>query len=488
VQYPITVTKGTNGVLRAGNQCLLVNGPVAAGSLLKLGACTGALPKWSFPNDGTLRTGTLCVSANTGSDLSIANTRGASLRLEACNQAASRQRFAITGLGQLRGPDATCVDASTLKLAECADDPNLLGFAINFAAAPFAASNGSDFANVSNNPQDYRSLTYGDLDGDGDSDVCIRRSDGVYCATNNGANSFTGYSRRLQGFRNSDGYGDETMGSTLQLADVDGDNKADLCARGDNGIYCAKNTGTGAAFNLPSKRTQGDDFGFFAGYSLDDTYYASIRFADVNHDNKLDVCGRNSAGIECATNNGSGVFAVVSQRENVEFSDGLGWIDSPSGTTMQYADIDGDGYQDVCGRGGDGMICMLGTGVVAVNQGFERAHVWSNTGDFSDDQGWNGNPAYYGSIRLGDINGDGRADVCGRNASGVVCALSTGQAFAPARPVIPADPFSDANYGGVASGASLALLKLDGDTHKDVCLRGTLSPAAGTGLRCALAP
>jgi hypothetical protein len=54
--------------------------------------------------------------------------------------------------------------------------------------------------------------------------------------------------------------------------------------------------------------------------------------------------------------------------------------------------------------------------------------------------------------------------------------------------VIPADPFSDANYGGVASGASLALLKLDGDTHKDVCLRGTLSPAAGTGLRCALAP
>ena len=166
----------------------------------------------------------------------------------------------------------------------------------------------------------------------------------------------------------------------------------------------------------------------------------------------------------------------------------LGWVDSASGTTLQYGDIDGDTYQDVCGRGGAGMICMLGTGSTVVNQGFERAHIWSHTGDFSNDQGWNASAAYYGSIRLGDVNGDGRADVCGRNAGGVWCAQSTGQAFAPAQRMIPADPFLDPSYGAAANGSSLALLRLDGDTHRDVCLRGSLAPASGTGLRCAIAP
>ena len=183
-----------------------------------------------------------------------------------------------------------------------------------------------------------------------------------------------------------------------------------------------------------------------------------------------------------------GHAGAVSQRQDAEFTNLLGWVDSASGTTLQYGDIDGDTYQDVCGRGGAGMICMLGTGSTAVNQGFERAHIWSHTGDFSNDQGWNNSAAYYGSIRLGDINGDGRANVCGRNAGGVWCAQSTGQAFAPAQQMIPADPFLDSSYGAVANGSSLALLRLDGDTHRDVCLRGSLAPASGTGLRCAIAP
>ena len=132
---------------------------------------------------------------------------------------------------------------------------------------------------------------------------------------------------------------------------------------------------------------------------------------------------------------------------------------------------------------------MRGRGSATLNACFERAHVWSNTDDFGNAQGWNQNAAYYGSIRLGDVNGDGLADVCGRKADGVWCAFSTGQAFTPARPVIPADPFTDANaYAAAGSGNSLALIRLDGDAHADVCLRGSFAPASGTGLRCALAP
>jgi hypothetical protein len=447
------------------------------------------LPKWSLPIDGTLRVAGLCASASTGSEPTPAAIRGASIRLEACDVSAPRQRFAVTGQGQLRGPDATCVTAATpgeLKLSECRDDSDMLGFALNFAAAPYAASHAADFDDVADEAQYYRSLSYGDLDGDLDADVCIRRADGVYCATNQ-AGSFGSYARRTDAFSDQAGYGAANSGSTLQLADLDGDGRAELCARKDTGIYCARNRDDGASFEPPSKRTNGNDFGDLVGYGVDDTFYGSIRFVDIDHDGRRDVCGRNSRGIECASGTGSGTFGPVIQRQDVEFSDALGWIDSAAGSTLQYADLDGDGLQDVCGRGAAGMICMLGTGSSAANAGFERAHVWSHTHDFGNAQGWNTSAAYYSSIRLGDINGDGLADVCGRKSDGVWCAFSTGQAFAPARRVIPADPFTDASYGAAANGGSLALIRLDDDSHLDLCLRGPFAPESGVGLRCALA-
>ena len=39
--------------------------------------------------------------------------------------------------------------------------------------------------------------------------------------------------------------------------------------------------------------------------------------------------------------------------------------------------------------------------------------------DFTDALGW-GNTSYSSSIVLGDINGDGRCDLIGRNTSGVI--------------------------------------------------------------------
>ncbi|HTU58869.1 MAG TPA: FG-GAP-like repeat-containing protein, partial [Polyangiales bacterium] len=271
MQYPIAIQKGSEGVLRGpSDRCLLLNGAQPA-----LGACTGTLPKWSLPSDGTLRVAGMCVS--TGSELEPAAIRGAGLRVEACDASAPRQRFALTGQGQLRGPDATCVAAAAsgeLKLSECMDDSSMLGFALNFAAAPYAASSGADFDNVPDEPQYYRSLSYGDLDGDADSDVCIRRADGVYCATNQ-AGSFSGYARRTEAFADAAGYGAANSGSTLQLADVDGDGRADLCARKDTGIHCARNAGDGNRFEAPSKRTSGDDFGDLVGYGVYDTFYGS---------------------------------------------------------------------------------------------------------------------------------------------------------------------------------------------------------------------
>lgn len=108
--------------------------------------------------------------------------------------------------------------------------PWQLGFGIGFVQAPFDATNGTDFV-VANAPQYHHPLAYGDLDGDQDSDVCIRKSDGVWCATTDGANAFTGLSRRTTAFSDANGYDSASTGGTLMLGDVTGDGKADVCAR-----------------------------------------------------------------------------------------------------------------------------------------------------------------------------------------------------------------------------------------------------------------
>ena len=69
---------------------------------------------------------------------------------------------------------------------------------------------------------------------------------------------------------------------------------------------------------------------------------------------------------------------------------------------------------------------------------------------FSDAAGWSAGPWYYATIRFPDVNGDGRADVCGRGAGGVVCALSTASSFTPAVAPLWAGAYSDA--GGWAAG------------------------------------
>ena len=83
------------------------------------------------------------------------------------------------------------------------------------------------------------------------------------------------------------------------------------------------------------------------------------------------------------------------------------------------------------------------------------------------------------TIRFGDVNGDGRADVCGRSAAGLFCALANGRSFL--KPTLWLAGMSDA-AGWAPYGASLELRDVDGDGRADVCARGP------EGVVCALAP
>ncbi|MGH2897336.1 MAG: FG-GAP repeat domain-containing protein, partial [Solirubrobacteraceae bacterium] len=148
--------------------------------------------------------------------------------------------------------------------------------------------------------------------------------------------------------------------------------------------------------------------------------YSTIRFADVNGDNRADVCGRGSGGLHCAMNLGGTFGAAGLVIPN--FSDIGGWDQPQYYRTIQLADLNGDHRADVCGRGTAGMWCATSIGA-----SFNPLSLW--VANFSDAAGWNAGPFYYSTIRLTDVTGDGRADVCGRGSGGIHCAASTGGSF-----------------------------------------------------------
>jgi hypothetical protein len=278
-----------------------------------------------------------------------------------------------------------------------------------FGAAFLAQDQFSD-ANGWNQLDYYASLRFADVNGDGKPDICGRGKVGVFCALNNGNGTFGPAKQWDSSFSDAGNWGLPQYGDTMMFADINSDGKADVCGRGVAGIWCelATGTGFGAAFLAQ------DQFSDANGWNQLD-YYASLRFADVNGDGKPDICGRGKVGVYCALNNGNGTFGLAKQWDS-SFSDAAGWSLPQYGTTMMFADINGDGKTDVCGRGVAGIWCGLSTGT-----GFGTAFLAQN--QFSDANGWN-QLAYYPSLRFADVNGDGKPDICGRAAAGVYCALA----------------------------------------------------------------
>jgi peptidoglycan/xylan/chitin deacetylase (PgdA/CDA1 family) len=82
--------------------------------------------------------------------------------------------------------------------------------------------------------------------------------------------------------------------------------------------------------------------------------------------------------------------------------------------SLRLGDVNGDGQADACGRTPEGIVCALANG-----HGYLAPSIWLP--EMSDAAGWAPHGA---TITLSDVNGDGRADVCGRGPDGPVCALA----------------------------------------------------------------
>jgi len=292
-------------------------------------------------------------------------------------------------------------------------------------------------------------IAYPDVNGDGKSDVCGRNGGGIVCYLSTGAgfsstpingpalsdaagwSSTFYYSTLRWGDVNGDGK-DDLCGRDTQhrcwlstgsafttqvlgppadasnpyieptLTDVNGDGRADLCMRQEyNNTACWLSTGTAFGPQIDGPRI---------GFAHD-----GIGYPDVDGDGRSDTCGVTSTGVQCFLSDGNGLqrpYGVLADFNTLSHS-GDKYL-----TTVRYADINGDGRSDFCARTADGYFCWPSTGT-----GFgERVTAAALT----DAAGWD-DQEHYGTIQLGDVDGDGRPDLCARAAAGFRCALATGE-------------------------------------------------------------
>lgn len=310
------------------------------------------------------------------------------------------------------------------------------------------------------------SLQLGDLDGDGRADACIHAPGDRRCARSVEL-AGTEEDRRPRTVFDAEGDAKSMLDSCasrfesedIELADVNGDGRADVCAKMGFGVACAVVDPSGDCGPAVKWSLFGDRGETGTARDPEDS---PIRFGDLDGDGKADVCAPSARGLVCALSSGR---TFGEERVWASPSGGDGWLLPDNTRWLQLADVNGDGRADACGRGANGVVCALSTG-----RSFAQAERWTTEEDLHA-ASWLG---------VGDVNGDDRADLCGLVGRRVVCALSTGRGFT--RPTVWLSASASEESARLLAGASLALGDLNGDGRADLCGYG---PA---GVLCAMAP
>jgi hypothetical protein len=163
------------------------------------------------------------------------------------------------------------------------------------------------------------------------------------------------------------------------------------------------------------------------GWSSDHLYPREL--ADVNGDGLADIVGFGIAGATVALATGGGNFGPASLRLGAfGTSNGAGGWSSDDLYPRELADVNGDGLADIVGFGIAGVTVALATG----GGNFGPASLRLNQfGTSNSAGGWVNDELY--PRELGDVNGDGLADIVGFGIAGVTVALATGGGnFGPA--------------------------------------------------------
>lgn len=249
----------------------------------------------------------------------------------------------------------------------------------------YLAGNQWSFANT---------LLLGDVTGDGLPDVVARdpavNNGTLWVYPNNGSTTGNPWTTRYAA-----GTGWNTV-DTLLLGDMTGDGHADIVARdpnSDNGdLWIYPNDGAAAGTDPFTSR-------FAAGTGWD--LATALMLGDVNGDGHPDVVVRDGSGaLWIYPNDGATTVNPYVSR----YAAGTGWNGA---NVMLLGDVTGDGHPDIVTRDD------AGNALVYPHSGVTTGDPWT-IAPTSAGSGWN----FANAFLLGDINGDGKADLLARVAGG----------------------------------------------------------------------
>lgn len=283
--------------------------------------------------------------------------------------------------------------------------------------------------------------------------VCDVDRDGkldMVCANNN-AKTFTVLRNTTSGssLAFTSGYTSGVLsGNTRQIAtgDIDKDGRPDLVVAQSTGeLYAVRNNSSPASFS----------FGTPALITLPSAVQ-EVRMADLNSDGKTDIVGTmpgNNSIFILGNNASIGFVTTASFTASVN-------IAATGATNVEVADIDGDGKHDIIVGRGSTISILRNTGTT----GTITASTFETMVDFSVGSAITG-------LAIADVNGDGKADIVGANATNCFVLLNT----ATSGSITSSSLATYVNFSAGSNNAMLAAGDIDGDGKPDMVIANDLN-------------
>jgi Ca2+-binding RTX toxin-like protein len=270
-----------------------------------------------------------------------------------------------------------------------------------FSDPSFVVANFGQTAGWSSDNAFHRELA--DVNGDGRADIIGFGIAGTWVSLSQADGTFTAPTMGLAQFGAVDGWANQD-GFARTTGDINGDGKADLIGFGYAGTWVSLGNGDGT-FQPVSLAV--NSFGVEQGWTSDDKFHRVV--ADVNGDGKDDIIGFGQSGVWVALSNGDGTFADAKFALD-SFGQDQGWTSQDTYTRM-VGDINGDGRADIVGFGANNMWVAYGQADGTFSP------VTADASAFSPPQGWTSDTTFH--RELADLNHDGSLDIVGFGYAGV---------------------------------------------------------------------
>jgi len=300
---------------------------------------------------------------------------------------------------------------------------DIVGFAYTDVYVSFGNTNGTFGAPIASSPPLTKTLggwtdnnnyprVVGDVNGDGRADIVGFGDTFVFVSFGNTNGTFAAPIASFPGFTKNVGGWTDNNNLPRLLADVNGDNRADIIGFGYTDVYVSLSNGNGT-FDPAIASSPG--FTKNRGGWIDNDNYPRV-VGDVNGDGRADIVGFGETDVFVSFGNTNGTFgAAIASSPGFTKSLG-GWTDN-NNLPRLLADVNGDNRADIIGFGYTHVYVSLSNG----NGTFGTATAYS-IGLNKNVGGWTDNNNY--PRVAGDVNNDGKADLIGFGESDVYVSLS----------------------------------------------------------------